>query len=65
MILNGILESENVLDDDYPVHWDYAYVCDGEVMLSPFGGGSTVRDWKREDKIKEIRRCDIAARNLF
>jgi hypothetical protein len=57
--------SEDVLPDDYPVHWDYAYVVDGEPRLSPLGGGATVRDLKREWKCGEIRRCNLAARGFL
>lgn len=64
-ILDGILESESVLPDDYPVHWEYLYVCDGKVHVSPLGGGATVRDLKRELRASEVRRCDIAARHLW
>ena len=57
--------SEDVLPDDYPVHWDYAYVVDGSPKLSPLGGGATVRDLKREWRCDEIRRCDLAARGFL
>ena len=57
--------SETILDDDYPVHWDYAYVVDGEPRLSPLGGGATVRDLKREWKCGEIRSCNLAARGFL
>jgi len=55
--------NEPVLEDDYPVWWDYAYVVDGNVKLSPIAG--TVRDLKREFKAEEIRRCDIIGRQLL
>lgn len=55
-----ILDSERVLDDDYPVHWEYAYVCDGDVVLSPVDG--TVRDLKRALGVSEVRRCDLFKR---
>jgi len=57
--------SEDVLPDDYPVHYDYAYVANGDPKLSPLGGGATVRDLKREWKCDEIRRCDLAARGFL
>jgi hypothetical protein len=57
--------SENVLDDDYPVHWDYAYLGDGKPRLSPLGGGATVRDLKREWKCSEIRSCNLAGRGFL
>jgi len=64
-ILTGIMSSERVLEEDYPVHWDYLYVADGQVIRSDFGNGATVRDLKRDGGYKEIRNCDIAARNLY
>jgi hypothetical protein len=64
IILKGILEGEDILPDEYPIHYDYFYVCDGEVEVSPFGGGSVVRDWKQCDGFKEIRRCNLEARNI-
>lgn len=60
-----VYPSEEVLPDDHPVHWDYAYVVDGCPKLSPLGGGATVRDLKREWKCDEIRRCDLAARGFL
>lgn len=65
LILEGVMEDEYILPDDYPIHYDYLYVCDGKVKLSPFGGGSVVRDWKRSDGFKEIRRCNMAIRNIL
>ena len=56
--------SEQPLPDDYPVHWDYAYVADGEPRLSPLGGGATVADLKIEWKCDEIKNCDIVARGI-
>jgi hypothetical protein len=61
--LDGVVEDENVLPDDYPVNWDYLYVADGKVVRSDIKG--TVRDLKRDTKAVEIRRCNMAARNLF
>ena len=65
MILDGILPTEEILADDSPVHWEYLYVCDGKVHVSPIGGGATVRHLKQELNCKEVRRCDIDARNLW
>jgi hypothetical protein len=65
IIFDGVVEDEEILPDNYPIHWDYCYVCDNEVHLSPFGGGSVVRDWKRSDGFKEIRRCNMVARNIL
>ena len=54
---------EPILEDDYPVYWDYAYVVDGRVVKSDVQG--TVRDMKRAYGAKEIRRCDLDGRDLF
>lgn len=64
-LLDGVLETETILADDYPVHWEYLYVCDARVHVSPIGGGRTVADLKRELNVKEVRSCDIAARRLW
>lgn len=60
-----IYESEELLPDDYPVHWDYVYLCDGVPRRSHLGGGATVLYLKRDWKCKEIRKCDLAKRNLL
>lgn len=54
---------EPILDDSFPVFWDYAYVCDGAVRLSPIRG--TVWDLKRELSVSEVRRCDLLGRGLL
>lgn len=54
--------NEPVLADDFPVHWNYVYVCDGVMRSSPIRG--TVADLKREFGATEIRRCDIAKRMM-
>lgn len=64
-ILDGILPGEEILPDDYPVHWDYFYVCDAKVRVSPIGGGSTVRHLKTALGITEVRSCDMAARGFY
>jgi hypothetical protein len=55
-----IFPKETVLPDDYPVFWDYWYVCDGEPRRSDIEG--TVADLKRDTGATEIRRCEIMAR---
>jgi len=60
-----IYPSEDVLEDCYPVFYDYCYVCDGEVRLSPLGNGSTVKNLKIALGVSEIRKCDMCARNLL
>lgn len=54
------LESETVLDNDYPVHWDYVYIVDGVLVRSDVQG--TVRDLKRDRNGLEVRRYDMAKR---
>ena len=61
MRFNGeILSTETILDDDYPVYFNYCYVCDGEVQCSPIEGNIALLKYTLN--VKEIRRCDIAAR---
>lgn len=55
--------NEPILPDNYPVHAGYLYVVDGEPINSDISG--TVADLKRITGGKEIRGCDIAARNLW
>jgi len=58
---------EPLLEDDYPIHGDYLYVCDGKVIRCDLMSG-TVADLKRDLRshykleAKEIRSCDIAGR---
>ena len=58
--------NERVLEDDYPVYWDYLYVCDGKVIKSDIQG--TVKDLKKDLRsyykleAKEITTCDIEGR---
>lgn len=51
---------EPVLDDSYPVYFDYLYVADGEVVSSNIEG--TVRRLKARLGAREIRRCDAVGR---
>ena len=52
---------EPVLADGYPVYADYAYVADGEVVISDWHC-ITVREFKMRLGASEIRRCDLAGR---
>lgn len=52
---------EPILEDDYPIYGDYLYVTDGKVYRSNWHG-ITVRDLKRREGFKEVRRCDIYGR---
>lgn len=54
---------EPVLPDDYKVYCTYCYVADGQVIRSMIEG--TVRQLKADIPAKEIRRCDMDARDLF
>lgn len=51
---------ERVLEDSYPVNWDYYYVVDGKVIRSDIRG--TVFDLKVYLDAKEVRSCDIFGR---
>jgi len=61
--LDGIVDGEEVLPDDYKVYGDYLYVADAKVIRSDVFG--TVRDLKRDTGAKEIRNCKMGARGLF
>lgn len=58
--------NETELENDYPVHWDYLYVCDGKVIKSDIQG--TIADLKRDLRkhykleAKVITNCDIENR---
>lgn len=56
--------NEPILEDDYPVYADYLYVADGKVVRSDWHGISVAR-FKLALGAKEIRRCDMVARDLF
>lgn len=62
----GVVLSETELPNDYPVYWDYLYVCDGKVVKSDIQG--TVADLKRDLRshrkleAKVITTCDIEGR---
>ncbi len=57
---------ERVLEDDYPVHYEFLYVCDGKVVKSDIKG--TVLDLKRDLRghlklqALVITTCDIEGR---
>ncbi len=42
----GVVLNETELENDYPVYWDYLYVCDGKVIKSDVQG--TIADLKRD-----------------
>lgn len=55
---------EPILEDDYPIYAGYLYVADGNVISSDWHG-ITAREFKAREGIKELRRCDMAGRDLF
>lgn len=52
-----LLPNEDELEDDYPVYGDYFYLADGRVYRSDWHN-ITVRELKRREGFKEIRRCN-------
>jgi hypothetical protein len=62
----GVVLNETELENDYPVYWDYLYVCDGKVVKSDVQG--TIADLKRDLRshykleAKVITTCDIEGR---
>lgn len=56
--------NEPILPDDYLIYGDYLYVADGKVIASDWHGIS-VKEFKAREKITELRRCDIAGRELY
>ena len=58
--------NEQELPNDYPVYWDYLYVCDGKVIKSDIQGNvaELKRDLRHNFKLeaKIITTCDIEGR---
>lgn len=59
---------EPILEDDYPVFWDYLYVADGKVVRSDVKG--TVADLRYDLRSQNrsaeiITKCDLAGRGLL
>ena len=58
--------NEQELPNDYPVNWDYLYVCDGKLIKSDIQG--TVAELKRDLRLHHrleahiITNCDIEGR---
>jgi hypothetical protein len=69
--LKGIIEGEELLPDNYPVHWDYLYVVGdngGKVIRSDVKG--TIADLKRDLKTlgmeaERIYSCNLVGRNIL
>lgn len=58
--------SERVLEDDYPVHFGYWYVVDGEpVQCELCGEYATALDLRTSLQASEIRHCDLRARGML
>ena len=55
---------EPILPDDYPIHANYLYVADGNVVMSDWHN-ITARQFKAREGIKELRRCDMAGRDAI
>lgn len=55
--------NEPVLEDDYPIYFNYYYLADGKVVTSEWDG-ITARELKTRLGAQEIRRCDFVARKL-
>ena len=68
VIMTGIVEGEEILENSYPVYWDYFYVIDdngGKVVRSDIKG--TILDLKKDlrslgFKALNIYNCNIAGR---
>lgn len=56
--------NEPILPDDYPIYADYLYVADGKVVRSDWHN-VTAREFKAREGITELRRCDMAGRELW
>lgn len=52
-----LLDDDKVLRDRYPVYRGFVYIVDGVITRCLRDG--TVSEWKEEDDVKVIRKCDI------
>lgn len=55
---------EPELPDDYPMHWSYFYIFNGE-LARHLDEPMTVGECKKKRKLESIRRCDAVARGLL
>jgi hypothetical protein len=55
--------NDPVLPDDYPIYGGYAYLADGEPIISEWHE-ITASELKRRMGIAELRRCDLVGRGL-
>lgn len=56
--------NEPVLPDDYPIYAGYVYVADGVPVVSDWHD-VTAKEFKAREGITELRRCDLAGRDLL
>lgn len=54
-----LLSTETILPNDYPIYGGYIYIGDMKFFVNDILIRGTVKDLKKEYKLKEIRRCDI------
>lgn len=59
MTTHKLVESETVLEDDYPLIPDFVYIFDGVFRRYKGWQETTVGHYKKAAGIKEIRRCDL------
>jgi len=59
MVAHKLIETETILEDDYPVYAMYCYIVDNVFTRSMIQG--TVLDLKRDLDAKEVRKCDLFA----
>lgn len=61
--------SERPLEDDYPVHYGYWYVADGEPKRCELGATdiapATVFELRINWNVGEIRNCDLKSRGML
>jgi hypothetical protein len=57
-----LFEKEDVLPDEYPIYGNYWYVVDGGDLYQSDHHDITVKELKRREGFKEVRRCNIVAR---
>ena len=51
--------SETILEDDYPIVFQYVYIVDNVFTRCDNFGSSTVAEWKHAIGAKEIRKCAL------
>ena len=56
--------SERELEDDYPMHYGYLYVADGDVVRCE-GRATTAKESKILYGWKSVKNCDFKGRDLW